>query len=133
MKKAAVTAFAGLLIVIGCATRLGEIDAAKSSWQNASYDQVVLAWGAPTRSTRLSDGRDAHTWVSESTVSRTGVFPSIGIFGGSGGSGVGAGVTLGGGGADVVRCERTLVFEQGRVVDQTWSGPAEACGKFRHG
>jgi hypothetical protein len=122
-----------LILTAACATT-SDIEAAKTSWQNARYDEVVLAWGAPTRSTRLSDGRDAHTWVSESTVSRPGIFPSIGVFGGSGGSGVGAGVTLGGGGgADLVRCERTLVFRDGRVVEQTWSGSEEACGRFRHG
>lgn len=133
MKRLAVSAFTVLMIVVGCATRTSDLDAAKSSWQGAKYDEVVLAWGAPTRSTRLSDGRDAHTWVSETTVSRPSVYPSIGVFGGSGGSGVGAGVTMGAGGTGLVRCERTLVFQDARVVEQTWSGPDAACAKYRHG
>jgi hypothetical protein len=126
-------ALGAALLLTACATT-NELEAAKTSWQGAKYDEVVMAWGAPTRSTQLSDGRDAHTWVSESTVSRPGIYPSIGIFGGSGGSGVGAGVSVGGwGGADRVRCERTLVFQGGRVVEQTWSGSEEACARLRHG
>jgi hypothetical protein len=132
VSKVAIWGFAVLLSVVGCATGPIDVETAKRSWDGAKYEDVVLAWGAPARSTELAGGREAHTWLSESTVSRPSVYPSIGIFGGSGRSGVGAGagVTLGGGGAHLVRCERTLVFQDGRVVEQSWSGPAQACRGF---
>jgi hypothetical protein len=121
------------LTLAACATPVGEVDDARASWQGASYDDAVLAWGAPARTTKLSDGRPAHTWVSETRVARGVVYPSIGIFGGTWGSGVGAGVGIGSGGSELVRCERTLVFKNDRVVEQSWTGPAEYCSQFRHG
>jgi hypothetical protein len=68
--------------------------------------------------------------VSEGVVSRGTLWPSIGIFGGSGGVGLGTGVTMGPGG-EFTRCERTLVFKDGRVVEQNWQGSAEYCSTFR--
>jgi hypothetical protein len=123
-----------LSFLVGCAsTPTGDINAARSSWQGASYDDVVRSWGAPVRSTKMTDGRDVYTWVSETVTSRPSFFPSLGIFGGSGGVGVGTGVTLGGGGGggELERCERTLVFQNARVVEQTWNGPADFCASFR--
>ena len=63
--------------------------------------------------------------MSETVTSRGTFFPSIGIFGGSGGVGVGIGVTMGPGGGGFLRCERTLFFQNGKVVEQTWQGPDE--------
>jgi len=40
-------------------------------------------------------------------------------------------VTMGSGGGEPARCERTLVFKDGRVVEQTWLGSAEYCSTFR--
>jgi hypothetical protein len=121
-----------LLFLAGCAsTPTGDINAARTSWQGASYDDVVRSWGAPVRSTKMTDGRDVYTWVSETVTSRPSFFPSLGIFGGSGGVGVGTGVTLGGGGGELERCERTLIFQNARVVEQTWNGPADFCASFR--
>jgi len=37
---------------------------------------------------------------------------------------------FGSGGGEPVRCERTLVFKDGRVDEQTWQGPAEYCRTF---
>ena len=118
-----------------CATPgVGDTVSARGSWQGAAYEDVVRSWGAPARSTRLPDGRDAHTWVSESVTSRGSIWPSLGIFGGSGGVGFGTGVTFGGPGyGDLQRCERTLFFEQGRVVEQSWQGPGDYCTSFRRG
>lgn len=118
------------IILAGCATARVHSDAARDSWRGATYDEVVSRWGAPSRSTTLTDGRPAHTWVSESTSSRGSVYPSIGIFGGSGGVGVGTGVTVGPGGYEQVRCERTLIFSTGRVVEQHWEGSADYCNEF---
>src|SRR5215212_6073626 len=122
-----------LLFLAGCAsTPTGDLNTARSSWQGASYDEVVRSWGTPVRSTRLSDGRDVYTWVSDSVSSGPAFFPSLGIFGGGhGGVGFGTGVTMGSGGGEFVRCERTLFFESGRVVDQTWQGSPDYCGSFR--
>lgn len=127
-----------LVFLAGCAGTPGgngDVTAARTSWQGASYEDVVRSWGAPARSTKLPDGRDAHTWVSESVASSRGSFwPSIGIFGGSGGVGFGTGVTMGPGyGGELQRCERTVFFENGRAVDQTWQGPADFCSSFRRG
>jgi hypothetical protein len=104
----------------------------RASWLGASYDEVVLAWGTPVRNATLSDGRHAYTWVSDGSLPRGGVSPSIGIGVGSGGRvGIGTGVIFGtGGGGELVRCERTLIFEGARVVDQTWQGPADYCNGF---
>ena len=75
-----------------------------------------------------------NTWVSETSRTRLGGFPSIGvgIFGGGGGSGVGvgAGFPIGGGG-DFMRCERNVVVRDGRVIDQTWHGEPDYCDSFR--
>jgi len=121
-----------LLALAACATSPPDVPAAKASWQGASYDDVVLLWGAPARSTTLSGGRAAHTWVSEINTSRGQFYPSVGIFGGSGNVGVGIGVgTSMPFGAELKRCERTLVFAEGKVAEQTWTGPDEYCDTFK--
>ncbi len=129
--------FSLVLALAGCAGTpggSGDLPSARTSWQGASFEDVVRSWGAPARTTKLPDGRDAHTWVSENVASRPSFFPSIGIFGGSGGVGFGTGVTMGaGGGGEFQRCERTLFFQKDRVVDQTWQGPGDYCTSFRRG
>ena len=119
-----------VVLLAGCATS-GELTEARDSWDGATYDEVVLRWGTPARSTKLSDGRDVYTWVSDSVGSRSRVHPSIGISGGSGGGiGIGTGIVFGSGSGEPVRCERSLVFKAGRVDEQTWQGPAEYCSSF---
>jgi hypothetical protein len=123
-----------LVFLAGCAsTPNGDVGAARNAWAGATYDEVVSAWGTPVRSTKTSDGRDVYTWSSETVASRGAFFPSIGIFGGSGvGVGFGTGVTMASGaGGEFLRCERTLIFQNGRVVDQVWQGPADYCASFR--
>lgn len=123
-----------LVLLAGCAsTPEADIAAARSSWLGATYDDVVRSWGAPAAATKLSDGTDAYTWVSETVASRASFWPSLGIFGGSGGVGFGTGVTMGPGGGELQRCERTLMFKNGRVADQTWNGPVDFCSSFRRG
>ena len=120
-----------VLLLAGCASA-GDPAGPESGWNGAAYDDVVRAWGAPTRSTKLTDGADVYTWVSEGTGTRGSVSPSIGIgIGSGGGVGIGTGVTFGSGGGEPVRCERTLIFRGGRVAEQKWLGPAEYCGGFR--
>ena len=124
--------FATLVVVllVGCAAPGGLTDAT-DSWDGATYDEVVLRWGAPVRSTKLTDGRDVYTWVSDSVGSRGGVHPSIGISGSSGGGiGIGTGIMFGSAGGEPMRCERTLIFKAGRVEEQNWQGPAEYCRSF---
>ncbi len=129
---------AGALFVIllaGCASVGTDVNVAKDSWQGATYDAVVSRWGTPVRSATLTDGREARTWVSEDAVSRETYLPSIGVFGGSGGIGVGMGAVMGlpgmGAGGRQVRCERTLFFRDGRVVEQLWQGHLGYCSSFR--
>ena len=120
-----------LVLLAGCATT----EKAKQSWVGASYDEAMRAWGPPARSGKLSDGAEVHTWVSESGPAyRSG--PSIGFggFGGSGrgvGVGVGVSVPIGSGSVEPpARCERTLTFRGGRVVEQSWIGQDEVCGDY---
>ena len=134
MRLITIAAVAALLA--GCAsTTETDVFAARDTWNGSSYDDVVARWGVPARSTKLADGREAYTWVSETFTSRPAFFPSIGIFGGSGGGGVGigTGVAVGGGagGGELQRCERTLIFQKARVVEQTWHGPVDYCSSFR--
>jgi hypothetical protein len=119
-----------ILLLAGCASS-GTVGP-ESGWAGASYDDVVRAWGTPARSTKLTDGSNVYTWVSESVGQRSRVSPSVGIGIGSGGSvGIGTGVMFGSSGGEPVRCERTLIFKQGRVAEQNWQGPADYCGTFR--
>jgi len=130
MKTIPVAGLALLVLLAGCATT----EKAKESWIGASYDEAVRAWGPPARSGKLSDGAEVHTWISEGGPTyRSG--PSIGIggFGGSGrgGVGIGVGVPIGGGSVEPpARCERTLTFRGGRLVEQSWIGPDEVCASY---
>ena len=120
-----------LVLLAGCATTNGDIQGARDSWNGATYDEVVARWGAPHRYTTLSDGAYVYTWESEGTAPGGRIYPSFGIFGGSGGVGLGTGVTVGGGGGELVRCARTLIFRDARVAQQTWQGDPGFCEKFR--
>jgi len=119
-----------LAVIAGCATLGSDVEDAKRSWQGASYEDVVSRWGTPVRDTALPDGVKAYTWVSEGT---SGIFPAtVGVFGGSGGAGVGAIIGLPGmGSGEPQRCERTLVIRNGRVAEQTWLGQRAFCSRFQ--
>jgi hypothetical protein len=120
---------AATLLLASCASVERDLQDARASWQGATYEDVVARWGQPTR----SDGKDSYTWVSEG-VPYVGGGPTVGVgvFGGGvSGVGVGVGFPFGGGGGSVSRCERTLVFQEGRVVEQNWIGPADYCASFR--
>ena len=120
-----------VLLLAGCAAS-GPAAGPESGWSGASYDDVVRAWGTPARSTKLTDGADVYTWMSEGMGARGTVSPSIGIGMSSGGGvGIGTGVTFGAGGGEPVRCERTLIFREGRVAEQKWQGPTDYCDTFR--
>lgn len=118
------------ILLAGCATFGGDIEGAKGSWQGARHDEVVLQWGAPNRQTTLSDGRQAPTWVAEGGYGGSSPV-SIGVFGGSGGAGIGAIFGPGMGSTEPQRCERTLVFDNQRVVEQTWLGTPSFCSAFK--
>lgn len=106
--------------------------AIRQAWQGASYDDVLRAWGTPARSATLSDGRDERTWISEIDRSRGLVYSTVGVFGSSGNVGVGVGVGSSAPyGSELQRCERTLIFADGRVEDQAWTGPDDFCATFR--
>jgi len=122
-----------LAFLAACATT----EKARESWVGATYDDAVRAWGAPARSGKLADGSEVHTWWSEAGPTyRSG--PSVGFgiggFGGRGGGvgvGVGASVPIGEGSVTPpARCERTLTFRDGRLVEQSWIGPDEICSVY---
>ena len=96
----------------------------------------MRAWGAPARSTTTTDGSYWYTWVTESHVQpQSSVGVGVGGFriGGGGGTGVGVGVGMPvGSPAPPERCERTLVFNGGYVVEQHWNGPPSMCAEFKH-
>jgi hypothetical protein len=123
---------AAALHLCGCALMPNHHAQAREAWQGATYEEVVARWGAPLRSTSSNDGRLVHTWFSEGMVPRTSVWPSLGISAGSGmGVGIGVGVTAGASREVPVRCDRTLIFKDERVAEQTWQGPADFCDTFR--
>lgn len=127
MKISALIAF----LLAACAAP-GDTAGPDTGWSGASYDDVVRAWGTPARSTKLSDGANVYTWVSEGVGTRGRVSPTVGIGVSSGGGvGIGTGVMFGSSGGEPVRCERTLIFREGRVAEQNWQGPAEYCSTFR--
>ena len=95
----------------------------------------MRAWGAPARSGKLADGAEVHTWLSEAGPTyRTGPSVGFGGFGSSrGGSGVGVGVSVPIGQGQAVppaRCERTLTFRDGKLVEQSWIGSDEVCTEY---
>lgn len=121
------------IVLAACATPDRDLAAARESWRGASYDEVVAAWGAPATSAK--DGaQETHTWVSMDQLARgagSGVGIGIGVGSGRGvGVGVGVGGAIFGPAGEPVRCDRTLVFREGRVAEETWNGPADYCKRF---
>ena len=121
-------------LLAACATAQ-DVDRAKDSWQGATYEEVLRAWGAPIRSTTTADGRYWYTWE---TASYPPPSSSVGVslggmrIGGGGATGVGVGVGVPVGSPQPPdRCERTLIFENGVVVDQSWQGPPSMCADFK--
>jgi hypothetical protein len=100
---------ASLVALAACASTDGadqEFAATRASWRGATYDQVVMAWGTPSQS-----GVDSHTWLSDDNLRY---------------SGTGVGGVL----YPAARCDRTLAFRDGRVVDERWSGDPELCRQY---
>lgn len=130
-----ILAIGAVLLLAACATT----EEAKQSWAGATYEEAVRAWGPPARSTKLADGSEVHTWVAEGGPTYTSG-PTVGFgigsvgFGGgrSTGVGVGASVPIGGGQpVPPARCERTMTFRDGRMVEQSWIGQDEVCTTFK--
>src|SRR5439155_24097642 len=61
--RSAAAAFAAAVLLASCASTDPELVAARDSWKNARYDDVVRAWGPPDRSATKS-GQETHTWVA---------------------------------------------------------------------
>lgn len=122
-----------LALLAGCAAPQGEAPDVRSGWNGASYDEVVSQWGTPVWSGKLADGRDAHTWRSETWDRRIGTYPSTGTGMGSGPVGGGTEAIFASSGGDRTLCERTLIFKDGRVAEQTWNGSAQYCSSFARG
>lgn len=132
MTKVSTVLLIATLQLTGCATTSSGVTPLRNAWLGASYEEVVARWGTPVRSTSFNDGRLIYTWFSEGTAARGSIWPSIGVSAGSGsGVGIGVGVTSGPSRETYVSCERTLIFQDGRVVDQSWFGPADFCATFQ--
>lgn len=122
------------LQLAACASLHNDVAPVRDAWLGASYEEVVARWGSPARSTTFNDGRFVFTWHSQGAVPRTAVWPAIGVSAGSGsGFGIGVGVSAGASRDVAVVCERTLIFQGGRVIEQTWHGPTDFCSTFRRG
>jgi hypothetical protein len=120
------------LHISGCATLQNDLAPVRDAWLGATYEEVVTRWGTPARSTSFSDGRLVYTWASQGVAQRGSIWPSIGLSAGSGfGVGIGVGVTAGASREVTVSCERTLIFKDGLVAEQTWQGPDDFCSTFR--
>jgi hypothetical protein len=122
------------VLLAACATA-EKMNEAQDSWQGASYEDVLRAWGAPARSTKTPDGREWHTWVTESYPQASSSI-GIGVGGASVGRGGGTGVGVGmgipiGTPPPAERCERTLIVVDGKIVESHWSGPPSLCIDFR--
>jgi hypothetical protein len=107
-----------------------DVNGARNSWDGARHEEVVAQWGVPVRNATQADGRESYTWVSEGMVSSGPGFP-FAIFGSNRGVGVGTVFGGGPGSSELARCERTLIFRDGSVVEQTWQGHARYCSTFR--
>ena len=101
-------AFAASVLAACASTPTDEFAAARASWRGATYDQVVMAWGTPSQSSV-----DSHTWLSDDSAPRI-----------QGSGGVGGMIFA------AARCDRTLAFRDGRVVDERWAGDPEYCKRF---
>src|SRR5438445_4286332 len=124
-----------LALGLGACATVEDVNKARDSWQGATYEDVLRAWGAPTRSTKTADGRDWHTWVTES-YAQPGSSVGIGVggmrIGGGGGVGVGVGVGVPAGTpAPPPRCGGAQALERGKIVDQSWAGPPGLCDDVR--
>ena len=121
-------------LLAACATT-ADVEQAKDSWQGATYEEVLRTWGAPAASTQTADGRDWHTWITQSAVQPgSSVGFSIGgvSLGGRSATGVGVGTSIPiGSPPPAESCQRTLIFENGVVVDQSWQGPPSMCADFK--
>jgi len=121
-------------LLAACATA-HDVDVAKNSWMGATYEDVLRVWGAPARSTNTADGRYWYTWETVSAVQPgSSVGFSIGgmRMGGSGAAGVGVGTSVPVGSPPAPEsCQRTLIFQNGVVVDQSWQGPPSMCADFK--
>ena len=124
------------VLVAACATAQ-DVEVAKNSWMGATYEDVLRVWGAPARSTTTADGRYWYTWE---TVSVAQPSSSVGFslggmrIGGGGGTatGVGVGTSMPIGSPPAPEsCQRTLIFQNGVVVDQSWQGPPSMCADFK--
>src|SRR5688572_9025361 len=98
-----------VLAAAACASSDDDLAAARESWRGATYDQVLMAWGTPSQSSV-----DSHTWLSDDAVPRR----------------QGAGGGVGGMIYPAARCDRTLAFRDGRVVDGRWSGDPGFCQSY---
>jgi hypothetical protein len=94
--------------VAACASTTDELTTARDSWRGATYDQVLMAWGTPSQSSV-----DTHTWLSDDSA------PKV-----QGSGGVGGMIF------PAARCDRTLAFRDGRVVDGRWAGDPAYCTRF---
>ena len=121
-------------LLAACATTK-DVENAQESWYGASLEDVMRAWGAPARSTKTPDGRDWHTWVTEgSPQPSSSVGFGVGGMSVGRGSGVGVGVGMGvpiGSPPPPERCERTLIFAEGKVAEQHWGGPPSLCAPLK--
>jgi hypothetical protein len=98
-----------VLAAAACASTGAELATARDSWRGATYDQVLMAWGTPSHS-----AKDSHTWLSDEAV------PPVRSSGGG----------VGGMMYPAARCDRTLAFRDGRVVDGRWSGDPGFCQSY---
>lgn len=97
----------------------------RSAWKGASFQDVVSHWGAPANTTQLEDGRQAYTWVDQEPSIKV-MLPTTSPSAANNGENQ----PLPESGKLGAACWRTLVFENGKVTQQTWHGPSTYCSNF---
>ena len=122
-----------LLLLPGCATDPAEV---RQPWYGATYDEVAAVWGKPLASSKDADGSEMHVWRSEApSSSGSSIGMGFGVFRGGGNVGIGAGTGVSvpvGPPPPPLVCERRMIFRDGQVVDQVWTGDQRYCESFRH-
>ena len=113
------------LILLGCTT-MEQANGRISAWQNSSLDNLVQAWGLPTKEQTIGS-RKFYVWTSHDASNS----PAIGISLGTGGRHGGISLaTLFGGGHEEDYCSRVVeVDKQEAIIGIQWNGDPSLCYK----
>lgn len=123
MRTASIIVLVTSLLLSGCATK-SQVDARIQPWQTASLDQIIAAWGLPTREQMVGQRRFL-IWNNQKTSADVDVGIRVGSFGRHGG--ISVGTLLFGGGEENI-CSRVVeVNDKEQVIGIQWNGDPGVC------